>query len=330
MAALTADEAQKKQRRHRLLKGLVLGAVAVGIPALFLRRSTRRTGPLPPLDWGRNHTYRWRGHSVSFQRLGTGRPVVLLHSLGPGHDTTEWRRVAEALGRQWEVFAPDLPGWGLSAETPFRPVADDYVAFVRDFVEGVVREPAVLVAAQRSAGFAVAAVASGLQARALGLVVPRGLGPEDRRRGAADQLFRRLIRAPIVGSSAIEMYVTRAALERHLRHEVYAAPERVDAALVRHHYTASHQPGSVQALEAYLAGDLDLEIGSVSTDLELPIWIAWGRLSKAPPVEVADLWLRKFPAAQLDVIEGSGLLPHAETPTAFGRRLIGFLETLDR
>jgi len=330
MAALNADEQQKGRRRNRLLKGLALGAVAVGIPALMLRRSTRRIGTLPRLDWGRSHTYRWRGHSVSFQRLGAGRPIVLLHSLGPGHDATEWHRVAEALSRRWEVFAPDLPGWGRSAETPFRPVADDYVAFVRDFVEGVVREPAVLVAAQRSAGFAVAAVASGLQARALGLVVPRGLGPENHHRGTADWIFRRLIRAPVVGSSAIEMYVTRAALERHLRHEVYAAPERVDAALLRHHYAASHQPGSIQALEAYLAGDLDHEIGSALANLGLPIWIAWGRQSKAPPVEVADLWLRQFPAARLDVIEGCGLLPHAEEPTALGRRLIAFLETLDR
>ena len=70
---------------------------------------------LEPHGWGRGHRYAWRGQEVWFQQGGEGLPVVLLHSLGPGHDGEEWERSAELLARGFDLVAPDLPGFGLSA-----------------------------------------------------------------------------------------------------------------------------------------------------------------------------------------------------------------------
>ena len=120
-------------------------------------------------------------------------------------------------------------------------------------------------------------------------------------------------------------------LARHLRQDVYAAPERVDAALVEHHYRGSHLPLARRALAAYLAGRLRPAAAELAADAEAvaqPVWIAWGRAAAEAPVESADPWLQRLPGASLDVFEGAGSLPHAETPAAFCRAFDRFMTGL--
>jgi pimeloyl-ACP methyl ester carboxylesterase len=119
-------------------------------------------------------------------------------------------------------------------------------------------------------------------------------------------------------------------LQHHLRKEVYAAPERVDAALLDHHYRASHAPQARAALAALLRGDFGLE-ASVESDLErlsLPVLLAWGGAAVSSPVANADLWLRSLPHAGLEVFQGSGELPHVESATIFCRALERFVDRL--
>jgi pimeloyl-ACP methyl ester carboxylesterase len=52
------------------------------------------------------------GIKTHLVRAGKGRPVVLLHGLGAS--SYSWRFALPELARDYEVFAPDLPGFGRS------------------------------------------------------------------------------------------------------------------------------------------------------------------------------------------------------------------------
>jgi pimeloyl-ACP methyl ester carboxylesterase len=328
MAARTAEEVARSRRRHRLAKGLVLGAAAVGLPALANALISRRVGRLPPPRWGRPHRYSWSEGEIVFQRLGEGPPVVLLHSLGPGHDSEQWRGVAERLASGHRVYAPDLLGWGRSDKPALPYGAELYVQLVGDFLRDVVGEGTAVIAAGLTAAYALAVAAEGSEwVRALGLVVPRGLDGGDDEPDLKDRVVDRLLRLPVLGTSALNLYTSHSGLTHHLRHEVFAAPERVDAALVERHWRASHQRGAQAPLAAYLAGLLDLGVEDLLSGLEVPVWLAWGRRSASPPVEAADLWLHHLDA-ELTVFEDCGSQPHAERPAAFCRALEEFLAGL--
>jgi pimeloyl-ACP methyl ester carboxylesterase len=162
--------------------------------------------------------------------------------------------------------------------------------------------------------------------RALALVSPLGLG-ETAETGARQGFAAHVVGLPVVGAPVLDLLTGRAALEHHLRREVYAAPERVDAALLDHHYRASHAGRSRAALAAYLSGDLGDDVATVLPEVGLPVWIAWGRKSAAPRVEDADRWLHRLPhTAELEIFETAGALPHAEATTAFCRSLDRFIE----
>jgi len=319
------------RRRGRWIPGLLLGGAVVGVPALAHALIHRRARPPRAPRWGRGHRYAGRAGDIVFQELGRGEPLLLLHSFGPGHDSGEWEAAAEMLAGRHAVFVPDLPGWARSeAPAAYRPGA--YVEAIADFLTNVVGERAVIVAAGLPAAYASeVAAAAGDAVRALALVTPMGLEPESARRGAAAEAgLRRLAALPLLGATALDLLTSRQVLTHHLRHEVYAAPERVDAALVEHHYRTSHQREARRALAAYLSGRLTPPADRLAALLpaELPVWIAWGREAVQPPVACADLWLRRLPKAQIEVFEDTGGLPHAERPAAFCRAFEAFLAGL--
>jgi pimeloyl-ACP methyl ester carboxylesterase len=308
---------------------LLLAGAAVGVPVLAAALLRRRAEPPSPPRWGRAHRYAGRsGREVVFQELGSGSPIVLLHSFGPGYDANQWREAAEVLAAQHSVYVPDFPGWGRTRAVAGTHHPDRYFNLIEDFLTGVVREKAVLVASGLSAAYAVqAAVDHPSRVRALALVSPLGLG-EAATTGMVHDFTGKLLTVPLVGAPVLDLLTGRAALEHHLRREVYAAPERVDAALLEHHYRASHTSQARAALAAYLRGDLWHDVSEELARLRVPVWIAWGRQAKQPPVDQADLWLRHLPQGELDVFEGTGTLPQAETPALFSRALERFLAKL--
>jgi pimeloyl-ACP methyl ester carboxylesterase len=319
----------ERHRGRRLAKGLLVAGAAVGIPVLAAALLRRRAEPPAPPRWGRTHRYAGRWGEVVFQELGSGPPVLLLHSFGPGYGGEQWRAAAEILAADHRVYVPDLPGWGRTRGAGGHH-PDRYLNLIEDFLTGVVREPAVVAAAGLAGAYAVhTALSRAGQVRALALVSPLGLEKDGPSRSAGRAFVGRLLGLPLVGPIVLDLLTGRAALEHHLRREAYAAPEQVDAALLEQHYRASHLPQARAALASYLRGNLWLDASEEIAEIAVPVWIAWGRQSKAPPVEHADLWLHRVPRAELDVFEGAGSLPHAETPVLFCRALGRFLAKLE-
>lgn len=330
--SMTIDYGRPEPRVAPWVKGLLLAGAALGAPALASAVIRRRAEPPSPPRWGRAHRYAGRHGEIVFQELGLRQadrpPIVLLHSFGPGHDSSEWRIAAELLAEHHPVYALDLPGWGRSAPPPrdaWRP--SFYVETLEAFLARVVGEPAVLVASGLTAAYAVrvAAERPGLL-RALALVSPLGLDGRGAAGNTGEAFLGKLLRLPVLRDTILDLLTSRSAIAHHLRKEVYAAPERVDAALLDHHYRASHVGRSRASLAAYLSGDLGDDVATVLPEIGVPVWVAWGRKSAAPRVEDADRWLHRLPhTAELEIFETAGALPHAEAPAAFSRSLGRFV-----
>jgi 4,5:9,10-diseco-3-hydroxy-5,9,17-trioxoandrosta-1(10),2-diene-4-oate hydrolase len=305
------------------LGGVLLGGAALALPAVAHAWIARRALPPRMPSWGRAHRYAGRHGEIAFQQLGEGPPILLLHSFGLGHDSAEWRAVAEGLAGRWSVYVPDLPGWARSAPPRnYRPGV--YVSVIEEFLAGVVREPAVVVAAGLPAAYALeVAAARPHLVRALALVGPEGIEPDAGAWNGAT-LLRRLLALPLLCVAVLDLLTSRIALAEHLRREVYAAPERVDAGLVEHHYRASHRREARRALSAYLSGSLRPATASLPS-ADLPAWIAWGKKAAHPPRDTAALWLQKLPQAEVEIFERCGSHPHAEAPAVFCRALERFL-----
>ena len=329
MAAWTSEEEERRRRRKRIVQGLLVGGAAIGIPALLNAAIARKARRVETTLWGRRHRYAWELGDVVFQRLGEGDPLLLLHSFGPGHDSIEWRGAAEPLAEKHQVFAPDLPGWGRSGRPSLDYDAELYIDFVIDFLIDLVRRRAVIVASGLSAAYAVqVAVDRPELVRGLVLVCPAGIDLAGDEPDLKDAVIHRLLRLPVVGTSALNVYSSRSGIEHHLSHDVYADAGQVDEELVDHYWKSSHEVGSRAALAAYLSGYLNHRVTKALARLACPVLVVWGRGAANPPVESSDLWMQRLPEAELEVVESAGLFPHAEAPGTFRELVARFVATL--
>jgi pimeloyl-ACP methyl ester carboxylesterase len=145
-----------------------------------------------------------------------------------------------------------------------------------------------------------------------------GAGP------ALHPLVGQLMAVPLLRVSVLDALTSRAVLGSYLRNHAYAAGDRVDAAVLEHHYRVSHLPAHRQALAAYWRGDLDLPATEPLGALEVPVWIGLGGEDSAnwpsPDILPSDV--------QIEIFEGTRTLPHAEKPITFGKALARFLDRL--
>jgi pimeloyl-ACP methyl ester carboxylesterase len=326
MAKRTLPKRKGHKRRSTLIKGLLVGGAAVGLPALANALIARRNERLAEPLWGRHHRFAWTYGEIAFQRLGRGRPLLLLHSFGPGHDGEEWRSAGEQLAEDHTVYVPDLLGWGRSDKPRMTYDGELYIQLLGDFIEDVVGDRCTVVGAGLAAAYAVqVAVDRPELIESLALVVPSGIEVYSDEPDIKDALANRFLRFPIFGTSVLNLLTSRTAMGQYLRREVFLGPEQVDAARVEHHYRSSHQPGSHEALAAYLSGYLNHPVHEALSRLNQPLWIGWGRNATTPPVADADLWMLRAPDARLEIFESSGNLPHLEVSARFVQRLKPFL-----
>src|SRR5262249_34968295 len=77
------------------------------------------------------------GACVAYRETGTGRTIVLLHSLGLSH--REWEPIVAPLSARLRVVLPDLPLHGDSEDRPRHAYSPDWFA---DVMAGFCREVA--------------------------------------------------------------------------------------------------------------------------------------------------------------------------------------------
>jgi pimeloyl-ACP methyl ester carboxylesterase len=226
--------------------------------------------------------------------------VVLVHSaLG---DSRLWRRQVEALQSEYDVVAPDLPGWGSEPlpETSF------------SFVDYVARHlPAALVG--NSFGGAVAlrtALAHPDQVPMLALV-GSGFPAWDWTEEMRDYFAR--------GEAAIDANDLDAATEVDL--EFWVAPEHWDE-------VRPQQRRSLELQTAHEEPEITWPEMAPLNTLQMPVLVVVGEDDKADFRAIASYLAREIPGAELVTIPGAGHLVGLDQPEALNAVLLDFLRSV--
>lgn len=216
---------------------------------------------------------------------GSGAPLLLVHDVDATASAAELRPVVEHYRAKRTVFAPDLPGFGLSerGERPYSP------RLMTDAVQAVGTQIGL-----RCAGAPIDALAVGLGceflARAaaeapqryarLAFVDPTGLRSGRPLRAAPGSTrtvpaLRAMIRSS-AWSDALFRAWTRPSAVRH-RLERRWGSRAIDEALCDYDLHSARQPGARFAPMHYLAGSLSsADIHTVYERLPQPVWVCLG------------------------------------------------------
>ncbi|MEE4301602.1 MAG: alpha/beta hydrolase [Pseudomonadales bacterium] len=281
---------------------------------------------LPPAVSGEDRILRDRAGTLTVRVAGSGRPMILLHSINAAASAAEVAPAHEWAKGHFRVYTPDLPGFGRSERARRRYTPRLYTDAVHDVLDLVAREQPE---ARPVHGFALSTGAEFLARAAmerperfdtLTLVTPTGFtrrsdsmrGPE----GSTREIgwLKRLFSVPAIGGGAYRQ-LTRPAVIRYFLRRTFGRDE-IDETLWRYCCRSVRAPGASFAPLAFLSGSLfSRDIRTVYESLGQRIWLPHGTRGDFADFSGAD-WAR---AAENWTVQAfpTGALPFFEMPEAF-------------
>jgi pimeloyl-ACP methyl ester carboxylesterase len=257
-----------------LLRGvLALGGGWVAFSKLFVPHNLT----LPPALGGERKTLAANGLELSYYVIGTGQPLVLLHSVNAAASAYEMKPLYEHFAETRQVFALDLPGFGFSARHNLVYTPEVFRDALLAFLKEAVGKPADVVALSLSSEFAaLAAHQSPEWFKSLSFISPTGFGRSSGETSTTDDRFFNIITSPLWSQALYDLLVTRPSLRWFLNREFAARP--ADEGLVEYAYLTGHQVGARFAPLYFVSGKLfSADVGSSYDALKMPVFVLYGK-----------------------------------------------------
>ncbi|MBQ3567775.1 MAG: alpha/beta hydrolase [Anaerotignum sp.] len=302
--------------------GAVGAAIAglVGYQQIVLKLAQKKKDETYPME-----TWETEEGEVAYRSLGTGRPLLLIHSMMLGASSREWDAVIDGLSEKYHVYAVDLPGFG-NSYTPEEPwTAYQYAKFLHEFIENVVKRPVCICGANGGADFALTlSMLHPENVKRLVLVSPEGIG-----KGFAteeDTKPLQLLLKPVAGTQKFLLGTSKKAIKAMLE-DAFFAKENISDELVQRYADASRYGSHAQAAYAGIATRFyAADTKPAFEKLSVPFLMVWGEENKGNPVAHFDTAEKMKDFGSFAVFEQTGALPHMENSKAFLENVKEFLK----
>lgn len=288
--------------------------------------------PLPPAVDGERIDFDSPAGRLSAYVAGTGRSLLLVHSVNAAASAAEMRPLHEHARATRTVVALDLPGYGFSERSDRRytpRLMTDAVLAAAALAQQRCG-PALVDVVGLSLGCEFVARAAAEAPQRFGriaLVSPTGLrGGEVRRDAPGSTRYMpwldRALRGPGWGG-ALFRALTRPGVVRYFLRRTFGAPD-IDEDLWRYAVLTAQQPGAEHAPLAFLSGRLfSADIHTVYERLVQPVWVSHGVRGDFTDYR-GKTQLQGRPNWQFSVFP-TGAMPYFEQPRAFCAALDAFL-----
>jgi pimeloyl-ACP methyl ester carboxylesterase len=253
--------------------------------------------------------------SLAHVRRGSGPPLVLIH--GIGSQWQMWQPVLDRVGREREVVAVDLPGFGDSPPLPGRPTVEALGDAVAEFLDGIGLGGGAHAAGNSLGGAVALAMARAGTARSACVLSPAGFGNMREGRYARALLIssRRVAQRVDGHAEAVTGGPVRRTLAfGHLAARPWKIPADEAAGALRN---LARSPGFEATLEAIA----DHTFGGRAPGC--PVTVAWGEKDRLLIYSRQSIRARRLlPDARHVTLDGCGHVPTWDDPEQVARVLL--------
>jgi pimeloyl-ACP methyl ester carboxylesterase len=243
---------------------------------------------------------------LSWDRAGSGEPLLLLHGIGTTH--ADFAALRPALDAEYDVLAPDLPGHGSSAPLSVRPTVAAFADAVEADLDTLGLGQVHVLGSSFGARLALELAIRG-RARSVVAIAPSGLGlpPERVYQGAAMGTARVLMQTirPFIDVAA-RFPAGRALLLSNLRSTPSLSGED-EARALRQGFADS--PDFWQQLWWAVLADMPLNLQNI----DCPVVLAQGTVDVMSSIQTPR-YLAFIPQSRFQPLVGAGHAPQSDAP----------------
>jgi pimeloyl-ACP methyl ester carboxylesterase len=246
------------------------------------------------------------GCKVALKRGGTGPKLLYLHGAGGGGMVQPFM---EELARDYEVIAPEHPGFGASGEPGWLDNMHDLAYFYLDFMEALGLRDTTVLGASIGGWLALEmAVRDASRIRSMTLMGPSGIHVAGLRKGdlfmwTPEERTRNLFHDQAIAERMLAMTPT---------------PEQLEG-MMKSAYTVARLAWEPRLYDPHLYKWLHR--------IKVPVQIVWGEHDKILPAGYARELQKLIPGARVDVVQKCGHLPQTEKPQEFLRLFRDFAKS---
>lgn len=257
-----------------------------------------------------------------------GRPLVLLHSINAAPSAMEVKPLFTALGVNRPVYAPDLPGFGLSPRVRRRYDPGFFTQVIGDLLREITQRhaqaPDIIALSLTGEFVARAIVEQGAPCNRLVLISPTGLSRRAPPQPKAMNRLKRFPGAALLGRSLFKLLSSRMSVRYFLDRAFTgsAPPELVEYALETTKVEgAEHAPLAFLSMALFSADALE----RLYSSLEVPTLIVYDTdpnidFDRLPQLTAAN------PRVSVQRITPTSGLPHWEQPRETEAAITAFFD----
>jgi pimeloyl-ACP methyl ester carboxylesterase len=262
-------------------------------PTVTFGERTERTIPVKGIQ-----THLFEGGSTSTP------PLLFLHG---AHSGNLWLDYHRALSQQFHVFAPDLPGFGLTERPDWMRDITDYVLYLHDLLQAL----------DLTKPFIIGHSLGGWMAAELAVWYPEMVG----KLVICNSPGIRVKGAPIADLFALNPQAALALCFENLDAAAPLIPAEVTIDFLMTQYRENVSLALLMWNPSY-----DPKLERRLTRITCPTLIIWGTNDRLVPPVYGDAWHRLIAGSQLVSLPGVGHMPMFEQPEAWMQQVAAFLQ----
>lgn len=271
-----------------------------------------------------------KGLEVKYEKVGEGAPLLLLH--GWGASIESWKEVVEGLNG-YEVFVVDLPGFGES-DTPKQPwTIDDYLDFIKKFVDKLELEDFYLLGHSFGGSLAVKFVVNSNKVKKLMLVDSAGIRPEPKMMAKVLSFIAQKGEKLFVGPLAHLKNSSKKLFYKLIKRTDYGKANKVMKETMKNifdYYSGLENKKEVESkIDSKKPPAHPEQNGQFLSDLEkvdVDTFLVWGEQDEIIPLRYGKIFNKKISNSELKIIPESGHSPHLDTPSQLKKSILNFFE----
>lgn len=281
---------------------------------------------------GSGKYYHWKFGNIFYRKIGSGKPLLLIHDLNPISSGYEWGKLEEKLSKIYTVYTIDLLGCGRSDKPGMTYTNYLYVQMISDFIKDIIGEKTDVAATGLSSSFVMMAdyCNSSLFDQIM-IINPTSLKKLKQIPDEKSKILKSIMFLPILGTTLYHIETNYRNIEYILTEQYIYNPFHIEQKHIDAYYEAAHHEfGNGKYLKASLDGSyLNCNIQSALNQSGKKIRILYGDKLDFEK-KITEDYRKINPSISIVPMYNTKFLPQLETPEEMLRQIELFFSTNEK
>ncbi len=277
------------------------------------------------LKFSENNYYEWRFGKIRYMKKGSGFPLLLLHDFTVGSSAFEFHKIIDELSLNYEVYAIDLLGYGLSDKPNLTYTNYLYVQLIIDFIKNVITKKTNIVATGDSIQIALMACHNDPEAiNKMIFINPKNLYDLNQIPSKQTKLLKIILETPVIGTFIYNLLTNKTSMENTFRRNYFYNPINIEEKDILSYLESAHLPdhSSKYIFASYIAKYTNTNIIHALKEINHSIYIIGGEAEQDIHTTIEN-YVYYNNAIESAFIPYTKHLPHMEAP----EKIINYIHT---